>query len=87
MREFGTRERVDSHLNQPYIHSTDADKKVVTNVNLSKSPYDGMVDESSRQAKDAKLRAEEEEKYEKMTVFDPDVIANMKNMASVRMYK
>ena len=46
-----------------------------------------MVDESSRQAKDAKLRAEEEEKYEKMTVFDPDVIANMKNMASVRMYK
>lgn len=87
MREFGTRERVDSHLNQPYVHSTDADKKVVTNVNLSKSPYEGMVDESSKQAKEAKQRAEEEEKYEKMAVFDQDVINNMKNMASVRMYK
>ena len=30
LREFGTRERVDSHLTQPYVHSTDADKKVIT---------------------------------------------------------
>ena len=45
LREFGTRERIDSHLNQPYVHSTDTDKKVVTNVNLSKNPYEGSSEE------------------------------------------
>ncbi len=51
LREFGTRERVESHLNQPYVHSTDADKKVVTNINLSKSPYDGGNDDADGKRK------------------------------------
>jgi len=48
LREFGTRERIDSHLTQPYVHSTDADKKVVTNVNLSKNPFDGVNEEKAK---------------------------------------
>lgn len=46
-----------------------------------------MIDDNSRQAKEARMKAEENTKYEKMTVFDDDVIKNMTNMASVRMYK
>jgi len=56
LREFGTRERVDSHLSQPYIHSTDADKKVITNVNLSKNPYDASVDSNAEALKLNKLK-------------------------------
>lgn len=81
LREFGTRERIDSHLSQPYVHSTDADKKVVTNVNLSKSPYNDISNSKTNK------QLIEENKFEKMTVFDSKVINNMKNMASVRMYK
>lgn len=50
LREFGTRERIDSHLTQPYVHSTDTDKKVVTNVDLCKNPYDGVEDKAARQS-------------------------------------
>ena len=49
LREFGTRERIDSHLTQPYVHSTDADKKVVANVDAAKSPYGGG-DTAAKQA-------------------------------------
>lgn len=59
--------------------------KIVNAVSLSKNT--GIEGRDDKQALDAKQRAEEEEKYEKMTVFDPEVIANMRNMASVRMYK
>ena len=48
LREFGTRERIDSHLIQPYVHSSDADRKVVTNVNLSKNPFEGLSDDPSK---------------------------------------
>lgn len=68
LREFGTRERIDSHLSQPYVHSTDADRKVVTNVNLSKNPFEGMIDDPTR----AGIIGENG--IEKMTVFDPKVI-------------
>lgn len=80
LREFGTRERIDSHLSQPYVHSTDADRKTVTNVNLAKSPFEGIQDDPGKPSS-VDLGAE------KMTVFDPKVIQGMKNMASVRMYK
>lgn len=40
-----------------------------------------------KQRKNSEETREANQKYEKMTVFDPDVIANMKNMASVRMFK
>ena len=82
MREFGTRERIDSHLSQPYIHSSDADRKVVTNVNLSKNPLNAMNEDPLKNGYGEYALA-----MEKMTVFDPKVINGMKNMASVRMYK
>ena len=72
LREFGTRERIDSHLNQPYVHSTDADKKVVTNVNLSKSPYEGAGEESKKRST-ADIEGEAV-KYDHMAVFDQDAI-------------
>ena len=78
LREFGTRERIDSHLAQPYFHSSDADKKIVTNINLSKN---------SQLRSDDVPNSVEDKKYEKMTVFDSEIIAQMKNMPSVRMYK
>ena len=71
LREFGTRERIDSHLNQPYVHSTDADKKVVNNVNMSKSPYEGSADNPTKFAGAGKTKTDmTATKYEKMTVFD-----------------
>ena len=82
LREFGTRERIDSHLSQPYVHSTDADRKVVTNVNLSKNPFENLSGDQGHSG--AGL---EDSKKEKMAVFDQKVINNMKDMASVRMYK
>ena len=48
LREFGTRERIDSHLAQPYTLSSDADKKVVTNVNLIKSRYETAPDDQNK---------------------------------------
>lgn len=87
LREFGTRERIDSHMNQPYVHSTDADKRVVNNVNLSKSPYEGVSDDKGGRRKTTAEQEREDSKYEKMAVFDADAIANMKVMPSVRMYK
>ena len=80
LREFGTRERVDSHLTQPYVHSTDADKRVVTNVNLTRSPYDASDDPSAAAAGEARPA-------EKLAVFDQAAIRSMKNMATYRMYK
>lgn len=68
------------------MHSTDADKKVITNVNLSKSPYEGITEEDTKR-KTTKQMQEDGDKYEKMLVFDKDVINNMRNMASVRMFK
>ena len=74
---------------QPYTLSSDADKKVVTNVNLIKSRYETAPEEKQPGAKrkTTKEMEAEESKYEKMAVFDPDVIQNMRTMPTVRMYK
>ena len=57
---------------------------MVNNVNLSKNPFDGVNDDKIKSAiQDEKDMA----KYEKMAVFDQDVINNMTNMPSVKMYK
>lgn len=62
----------------------------MTNVNLIKSRYETNFDDQKQpggKRKTTKEMEAEEQKYEKMAVFDPDVIQNMKNMATIRMYK
>ena len=39
LREFGSRERIDSHFTNPFTPSTETDKRVVQT--LSKSAYEG----------------------------------------------
>ena len=39
LREFGTRERVDSHLTQPYTHSSDAEKSITQQIDKEKNAY------------------------------------------------
>jgi hypothetical protein len=40
LREFGSRERVDSHLTQPYEHSSDAKKNIVTYTNMASNLFE-----------------------------------------------
>ena len=60
LREFGTRERIDSHLQQPYVHSSDADKKITTNVNLVSSTIEARNKESGPVIKGMKVRKNSE---------------------------
>ena len=40
LREFGTRERIDSHLAQPYIHSSDANKNIVNKASYASNLFE-----------------------------------------------
>ena len=82
LREFGTRERIDSHLSQPYVHSSDANKNIVNKANYASN----LFSDSSNSLKKGK-GGDEFDNSKKMTVFDHKAIAGMNNMASMRQYK
>ena len=80
LREFGTRERIDSHLTQPYVHSSDANKNIV-----NKASYASNLFESGGSVgKKGKNILDEMDHSKKLTVFDQKAIAEMNNMASMR---
>ena len=86
LREFGTRERMNSYLAQPFIHSSDANKHIVNKANYTS----GVLDNGKQVAgkKSSKDLEDAEKAFEhKMTVFDDEVIKDMNNMASLRLYK
>ena len=86
LREFGTRERMNSYLSQPFIHSSDANKHIVNKANYTSGVLDSGKQMSGKNlSKD--LEAAEKAFEHKMTVFDDAVIKDMKNMASLRLYK
>ena len=79
LREFGTRERMNSYMSQPFIHSSDANKNIVNKANYTSSSTEG------KKSKDTDIG--ELAYAKKMMVFDEKAIAEMKNMASMRLYK
>jgi hypothetical protein len=85
LREFGTRDRVDSHLVNPFTYSEEASKHVSRNASyqMFEKSMAGM-DNSSMMSGDDEKGAED---ARKMTVFDSEALDKMRNMASVRMYK
>jgi hypothetical protein len=85
LREFGTRERMNSYLSQPFIHSSDANKGIVNKANYTSGGLDKSKSGDGKRSKD--LEAAEKAFEHKMTVFDEAVISDMKNMASLRLYK
>ena len=40
LREFGTRERIDTHLAQPYVHSSDANKNIVNKASYASNLFE-----------------------------------------------
>jgi hypothetical protein len=86
LREFGTRDRVDSHLINPFTYSEEASKHVSRNASYqmfekSMAGSTGDVDNSTM------THEEDAADARKLTVFDNDALDRMRNMASVRMYK
>ena len=85
LREFGTRERMNSYLSQPFIHSSDAKTSIVNRANYTSGIFDGGKSGDGKKSKDLDAGAKAFE--HKMTVFDEAVIKDMKNMATLRLYK
>ena len=54
LREFGTRERIDSHLSQPFVHSSDSDKRIVNSINLTKNAFEGAAKQRGMGGTDSK---------------------------------
>jgi hypothetical protein len=81
LREFGTRDRVDSHQVNPFIFSEEANKQVEMNATWAPNMYEagsGGIDEMEEAAA---------EEVRKTMVFDNETLDKMRNLASVRSYK
>lgn len=82
LREFGTRERMETHLTNPMVHSNEANPQVVNSSRNAVSMFDKK---SSGGGVDSMM--EEIYKHQQMTVFDESTIRDIRDMASMRMYK
>jgi hypothetical protein len=83
LREFGTRDRIDGHVINPFIFSNETPASVERNANWAKN----MFEKKQTGGSDKEKEEEGNEKARKTTVFDNDSLEKIKNMASVRMYK
>ena len=70
---------MNSYMSQPFIHSSDANKNIVNKANYTSSSAE------TKKSKDMDIG--ELAYAKKMTVFDDKAVADMKNMASMRLYK
>lgn len=81
LREFGTRDRIDGAVQIPFTQSSEANSTAVNNLM------------SSAKQVDHRLNAHENQQHilagegKKMTVFDEEQIASVKDLASLRFYK
>lgn len=84
LREFGTRERMNSYMSQPFIHSSDANKSIINKASYTSGVLEtGGIDSSKKNDQDfAELAFSK-----RMTVFDDKEISEMNDMASMRLYK
>jgi hypothetical protein len=81
LREFGTRDRVDGIVANPLVQAKEATSNVANQVNLQKTIHDSYM----LKQKSSRILASVYQP--KMTVFEDDTIANMRDMASLRFYK
>ena len=80
LREFASRDRIDAHHVNPFIHSTEANSVIVNQSNYKTKAVE------KRQRDDLKAM-QNAMAYPKMTVFNDDQIEGIKDMASLRQYK
>ena len=85
LREFGTRERMETHLTNPMVHSAEANSQVV---NAARSAV-SMASKPKKQNKSGNLIEDisETKLHKRLTVFDEEAISKMRDMVSMRMYK
>ena len=80
LREFGTRERIDSHLKEPFTYPKEAVKNVVT------SGLAGF-EQAGDKNKSSAIFDENDYLNAKPTVFDMKTIEAMRDFATMRQYK
>ena len=82
LREFGTRQRVDSHFKEPMQFPKEGIKNEVT---MGMTNFDADKAKSNSYLQDLEMYGKKASK--KLVVFDEKALEGMTNMASLRQYK
>jgi len=77
LREFTSRDRLDSHFVNPFVQSKEANAIIINQTNYKTKAVEKRVKDDTKDIEHAM-------QYPKMTIFDDVQIDKMKNMASVR---
>ena len=75
LREFASRDRIDSHFVNPFIQSKEANQLIINQANYSAKAFEKI---HKNKVHEAVILGQ------KMTVFDVAAINSMNNMASLR---
>jgi len=78
LREFATRDRLESHQPNPFVHSKEANQSVLNQALFASKAYEKVAQNK---------KADVLQLGKNMTVFDEQAIEKMRDMASFRSYK